>query len=316
VSPVAAAATTLALVAIMRRALIAAAVGLAIAAGAPEARAADVERVARDLQFPEGTIFVGDTLYFVDYATSDVLRLVAGKVETVFHQDGCWANGLLAVGAGLLVACYGNGTVIRISLDGRLLETIRADADGKPFESPNDFTADAKGGVYFTGSGSGAAIPGKVYHRAADGRVTAVASDIGFANGLAVSPDGGLLYVVETSARRLLRFAIAADGTLRERRVFVTLADILADRGRKGFTPDSLRIDAHGNLFVALYEGGGFAVLSPAGTLLNQVDVPGAHHTNLAIAPDGKSLIVTAVDDVPNGAYRGALYRVPNPVAE
>ena len=35
--------------------------------GARAAPAA-VETVATNLQFPEGTIFVGDSLYFVDYA--------------------------------------------------------------------------------------------------------------------------------------------------------------------------------------------------------------------------------------------------------
>ena len=51
--------------------------------------AADVETVAKGLQFPEGTIFVGKVLYFVDYAASSVLRLTDGKVVQVWHQDGC-----------------------------------------------------------------------------------------------------------------------------------------------------------------------------------------------------------------------------------
>jgi gluconolactonase len=53
------------------------------AAGLPAAS----EVVATGLRFPEGTIFVGETLYFVDYSTSDVLRLVSGKVEKVWHRD-------------------------------------------------------------------------------------------------------------------------------------------------------------------------------------------------------------------------------------
>jgi gluconolactonase len=59
---------------------------------------------ATGFQFAEGTIFVGNTLYFVDYSASDVLRLVGNKAETVWHQNGCGANGLLQVAQGLLVA--------------------------------------------------------------------------------------------------------------------------------------------------------------------------------------------------------------------
>ena len=55
------------------------------------------EIVATGLHFPEGTIFVGNTPYFVDYSTSDVLRIVLGNVEKVWHQDGCGANSLQSV---------------------------------------------------------------------------------------------------------------------------------------------------------------------------------------------------------------------------
>jgi sugar lactone lactonase YvrE len=47
--------------------------------------AADAEVVATGLHFPEGAIFVGETLYFVDYATSRVMRMVRGKVEYIPH---------------------------------------------------------------------------------------------------------------------------------------------------------------------------------------------------------------------------------------
>jgi gluconolactonase len=279
------------------------------------ARAAEPERVAAGLQFLEGTIFVGTALYFVDYSTSDVLRLAGNTVERVWHQDGCGANGLALLSGTLFVACFDSGTIAQISLAGATLGTIDKDRAGHPFSAPNDLATDAKGGMYFTASGA-AGLLGKVYYRATDGRVTEVAVDIGFANGVAVSPDGKLLYVVETTARRVLRFTIMSDGALGDRRVLVRLGDILREGRQIDYTPDSMRIDKHGNLFVALYNGGGFAVIDPDGSLIRQVDVPGAHHTNLAITPDGAFVTVTAVDDGPGGTYRGELYRLPNPVAQ
>jgi gluconolactonase len=276
---------------------------------APTIHAADVAVVARGLQFPEGTVFVGDTLYFVDYATSDVLRLDGNKVETVWHQDGCGANGLLAVPDGLLVACFDGGRVEKISVAGRLLATIDHDDAGGALVAPNDLAVDTKGGVYFTASGSGGSPSGKVFYIGPDHSITQVAAGIAFANGVAVSPAGDVLYVGETPANRILRFAIGANGRLGDRRTFVDLGDIVT-----GGAPDGVRVDGHGNLFVALYRGRGFAVIGPDSHLIRQVDLPAAHHTNLAISPDGRLVVATAVEDGPGGGYRGELVRVANPV--
>jgi len=310
----------------MRKLLIAALACLSMLGVTQESRAADAEVVAKNLQFPEGTIFVGDTLYFVDYSTSDVLRLVGSpggtsgtsvtpRVETVWHQDGCGANGLVAVPDGLWVACYDSNTIVRISTDGKLLETIAQDDTGQPFLYPNDLAVDKKGGVYFTGSGSEANL-GKVYYLTASHRVEQVAADFHYSNGLVVSLDGELLYVNETRAGRILSFTIAPDGTLSNRRQFVKLSDILGDAGGKVYSPDGLRVDKHGNLFVGLYDGGGFAVISPDGKLIAQVALPGQHHANLAISPDGKFVYNTGFYDTPINSYRGQLFRVRNPVAE
>jgi gluconolactonase len=299
----------------MRRVLSAIVAGLLVmVAGC--ARAADApERIATDLGFPEGVIFVGPTLYFVDYAQSDVLRLVGGAVQRVAHLEGCGANGLVESGGTLLVACFENGTVLQVALDGRILATIGQDSSGQPFIAPNDLAVDAKGGVYLAASGTDRDL-GKVFYRAADGRVTAVAEGIRFANGIGLSPDGKLLYVVETRANRVLRFAIAPDGSLTGRQVLVALGDILHHAGIATYTADGLRVDAAGRLFVALYNGGGVAVIDANGALLREIGVPEPHHTSLAITPDGRSMVVTAVRDGADGAYHAALYRVGNPMTE
>jgi gluconolactonase len=300
----------------MRRLLLASIAGLATFAAISDARAQSTSVVATGLAFPEGTVFVDNTLYFVDYATSDVLRLVGGHVEKVWHQDSCGANGLIVVPRGLLVACYENGTVALINRDGRLLETISRDDAGHTFNRPNDLAADTKGGVYFSASGSDSEVPGKVFYLAPDKRVREVASNIHNSNGLVVSLDARLLYVAESDTDRLLVFSIAADATLKDRRDFVRLSDILGDGRRRRFTPDGVRIDKHGRLFVGLYEGGGFAVIGADAKLIRRVDVPGTHHANLAISPDGRFVFGTTAYDKPGGSYRGELYRAANPVPE
>jgi sugar lactone lactonase YvrE len=276
--------------------------------------AAEIDIVATGLHFPEGAIFVGDTLYFADYTTSDVQRIAGGKVEQVWHGEGCGANGLMALRDELLVACYDSGTFVRLSLAGQVRETISHDQAGGTFVSPNDLADEGAGGVYFTTSGSGSVL-GKVFYRSPLGRVTEVAAGIDYANGLAVSNDHKLLYVVESRKHRLLKFAIGAGGRLSDAAEFADLGALLAGSEGDAVTPDGLRIDRRGRLFVALYDGGGFAVLGQDGKLIEKADLPGAHHASLAIAPDGKSLYLTATDDAPGGGYRGELLRIANPLA-
>lgn len=275
--------------------------------------AAQVDTVATGLQFPEGTIFVGDVLYFVDYGASDVLRLIDGRVQRVWHQDGCGANGLVETGGNLFVACYDGAAVAEITLDGRTVSLIRSDDKGSPFSAPNDLAADHSGGIYFSASGS-ASTPGKVYYRSRDGHVREVASDIRYSNGLVVSLDGKRLYLAESEASRLLTYEIGPDAGLRNRQEYIDLPAALATPGEAVFTPDGVRMDKAGNVFVALYRGGGFAVFSPDGRLLKTVKLPGAHHSNLAISPDGRFVFVTAVYDLSAGGSRGELLKVANPV--
>jgi gluconolactonase len=272
------------------------------------------EIVATDLLFPEGTIFVGNNLYFVDYARSSVLRLVGGKTETVWHQAGCGANGLVAVPGGLLVACFDSGAVVRISAAGTTLTAIRRDDLGQALEAPNDLTADRKGGTYVSDSGS-SSRPGKIFYLSRNQVMHEVAGGILFANGIGVSPNGTTLYVAESPTGKVLAFPIKADGSLGPAHDLIRLRDVLPASESGAVTPDSLRVDRHGNVFVALYNGGGVAIVSPAGRLLALLNVPSEHHTNLAISPGGESLYITAIDDDAQSTYRGQIVRMANPLA-
>jgi len=276
--------------------------------------ASDARLVADGLKFPEGTVFAGPTLYFVDYATSSVNRIAQGSVQRVWQRDGCGANGLAVVPGGLLVACYDEGTVVTISRDGETKAVARQDDAGRRFTSPNDFALDSRGGVYFSDSGS-ASASGGVYFRSADGRIRRVARSTRYANGLAVAPRGDTLYVAESAASHLLAYPIGADGGLGSPREFARLDALLSAPGQAAFTPDGVRIDRRGNLFVGLYRGGGIAVLSDDGKLRKYIGLPGTHHANLALSPDGRTIYVTSADDVADGDYRGSLLAIQNPFA-
>ena len=87
---------------------------------------------------------------------------------------------------------------------------------GPAFIGPNDFVADATGGVFMSASGpwETAPIVGKILYRAPDGSLRTVADDLHYANGLALSPDGRTLYCSETYAYRIVAFDVGEDGSL------------------------------------------------------------------------------------------------------
>ncbi len=83
-----------------------------------------------------------------------------------------------------------------------------------------------------------------------DGRITNVADDLFFPNGMVITPDGKRLVVGETRAKRLTAFDIAEGGALRNRRVFAQFDDCL---------PDGICLDAEGAIWVA--DAGGKRVI-------------------------------------------------------
>jgi gluconolactonase len=281
---------------------------LALFASASAHAADSAERIVSGLQFPEGTVFVGDQLYFVDYGASSVYRLQDHSAVPVWHQAGCGANGLLPFKKGLLVACYDAGTVVHLSLDGRVLQTLTHGASNEPLDRPNDIATDGRGGAYFTASGGDGGTAGKIYHLPPDlSQATAVADDIQNANGIALAPDGKTLYLGESTTDKVLQFDVAADSSLTHRRDFLVLDTRLPGNGRH--TPDGIRTDPKGRLYVSLYNGGGFAVFDSNAALLTNVSLPGSHHSNLALSPDQAWVYGTINDSGDAG-----LYRVRNPL--
>ncbi|WP_420998283.1 SMP-30/gluconolactonase/LRE family protein [Cupriavidus sp. 30B13] len=274
------------------------------------------EIVATGLDFPEGPVFVGQDLYFVDYTASTVYRLDGHRAAPVWHQSGCGANGLVPYGDGLLVACYDGGTFQAIAPGGAALRTIDRDLEGGGFDRPNDLARDGRGGVYLTASGGDGGTPGKVYYLArAQPRPRVVAGGFQNANGVALSPDGRVLYLAESGTDKVLSFDVAVDGSLKNRRDFLLLDALLAGGPGARHTPDGLRTDAAGRLFVGLYNGRGFAVFDAGGRLLADVPLPGEHHASLALSPDGQFVYGTIADGAPVAGHAGALFRMRNPVA-
>lgn len=183
---------------------------------------------------------------------------------------------------------------------------------------PNDFAPDSHGGIYFTASGHpGAAIDGKVFYLAADGTLEQKADNVESANGVAVSKDGKVLYVIETEGHRLIQFNIGPGGSLSDRRLFLNMDDLTHNVGH--IYPDGVKIDSQGTIYIGQNPrdvhaplAGVIFVVNAEGKLLRQIMLPSPGVPNLAFSPDEKTLYVTALDELDKSPYRGKVYAVPN----
>jgi gluconolactonase len=279
--------------------------------------AGEVEVSVPKASFPEGPLWHGEQLYYVEYG-ADTLMTWDGKENTqVWRQDGCGPSAVVEAGDNFLITCYDANTLVEITPAGEILKTLSEDQAGQPFVGPNDAVVDAEGGVYFSASGVwdiAAPIDGKIFYIDADGTITEVADDIHYSNGLALSPDGKTLYASEMAAQRVLRFEVNEDGTLGERYLFVRLGDLAADpQGVDIYMgPDGLKTDSAGNLYIAQFEGGRLLATDPAGELIRILTVPALFVTNLTFGETEDIVFVTAASDAWSEPYPGQVYRLQN----
>jgi gluconolactonase len=301
------------------RTLICIAVAMTLAT--PTARAQEVT-VVSDVLGPEGPLFVDGNLYYVAWA-SGTLSKWDGKATTVLNSlAGCSHNGLaLSKQKTFLVACTDeHGAILELDRTGKLLHRWDADDKGRGFDGGiNDIVVTANGGAYATVFGPyhdvPTAVAGRILYRAPGApQWIEVADDLNYANGVGVSPDQKTLYVSETVGNCILRFSIEPDGSLKDRANFALLNLLVPNKNTSWWLgPDSMKLDAKGDLYVAQWFGGKILKISPTGRLLHVFPIAaGDGTTNVAFGPGERDLFVTVVKDPKDPRAKGSIVRIPN----
>ena len=284
------------------------------------AHADEVRVLNDDAHFAEGPIWYHGKLYYVEYDRNSVTTWDGTKNTIFWSKQGCGPSAVIPSARGeFLTTCYDSGTIGRISAEGKDLAPYTHDKDGNPFVGPNDFAPDRHGGIYFTCSGTapGPVIDGKIFYLAADGTIAQEAVNVHSANGIVVSNDGKILYVIETEDHRLIQFKIAPDASLSDRRVFLDLDDLTGNVGH--IYPDGVKIDSKGQLYIGQNPrdvhaplAGTIFVVDAEGKLLRTLKLPSPGVPNLALSPDEKTVYVMALDQLDKSPYRGKVYAIAN----
>jgi gluconolactonase len=268
----------------------------------------------------EGPAFDGDgNLFFSDIIGNQVYRMTPDGVLSVFRSDSGRTNGNTFDREGRLVSCegaeFGSGgrrRLVRTDLKTGNVEVLTERYEGKRYNSPNDVVVDSQGRIWFTDPFYGEdrstleLDAEAIYRIDVDGTISRVVSQplIERPNGLAITPDARTLYVIDSHTRpggnrKIWSFSITDNEQLTDQRLVFDFG-----RGRGG---DGMRLDEHGNLWVAAgilhprHPGetadvpSGVYVITHHGELLGRIPIPEDVCTNLTFGgPQLTTLYVTS----------------------
>lgn len=240
--------------------------------------------------FLEGPVFDdAGQLYVCDIPWGRIFRIDAqGAWALVAEYDG-EPNGMKFLDAGtLLITDYKNGLVRLDVATGSVTPWLER-RNSERFKGVNDLVFDAEGNLYFTDQGqSGLHDPsGRLYRLRPNGQLDLLLNNVPSPNGVALSPDGRMLYLAVTRGNCVWRVPLLPDGSVAKVSQFFT------SYGPSG--PDGLAVDAQGRLLVANPGLGYVWVLNGRAEPVEVLrGAPGSSTTNLAFGgADRRTLYVT-----------------------
>lgn len=257
-----------------------------------------VDYIGHDLQRPECILATRDGSLWSADARGGVMRIGADGSQTLIVQEadprfdltsdaassllaGTLPNGLaFAANGDFLIANFGTDRLERMDHTGKtsvLLDTI----DGMPLGKVNFVLRDSQDRIWLTVSTkinpwsdavrSGLADGAIIVIDAAGARI--VADGLSFANEIRFDAHEEWLYVAETTAKRVTRFRVLADGSLAGREVYgpCNLGDGLID---------GITFDAYGNLWATMIFADRLVAITPEGELLELMNDGDAEATS------------------------------------
>jgi gluconolactonase len=255
-----------------------------------------VERIAAGYQFTDGPVWSRDGyLVFSDVPSNRLLKFTPGEGISTLRDNTGGASGNAFDAQGRLYSCETHlRRIIRTDRKGKI-ETLADKWEGKRFNAPNDIVVRHDGHAYFTDPAFGNQADTRelpffgVFHIAPKGEVERVAAPAGRPNGIALSPNGRILYVANSDEKNIRAYDLDRAGRASAERLLI--------RAIAG-VPNGIRVDEKGNLYIAAH---GVAIYSPQGRLLHTIEIAETPSNCAFGDADYQSLYITA---------RTSVYRV------
>jgi gluconolactonase len=254
-----------------------------------------VEELAKGYDFTEGPAWSKDGfLIFSETPSNLLLKWTPGQTVQPFRPNANGPSGNAFDAQGRLYTCETHTRrVVRTDKTGAI-EVLADKWEGKRLNAPNDVVVSKTGHVYFTDPAFGEQSDHReldfygVYHIPPKGPMKLVAKPTGRPRGIALSPNGRTLYVVNADERNVRAYEVDHNGDVSGERVLIPHIAAI---------PGGIQTDPAGKLYIA---ADGVAIYTAEGEPVHVIAMKD-HPSNCTFGdPEGKVLIVTAH----HGIYR------------
>ena len=264
----------------------------------------------------EGAVFDREgNLYFCDVTGGKVQKLTPeNALSDHVALDGLQPCGLAFGPDGLLYMAVKNpegtaGAILAVAGPG---ETPRVVVGTEKGYLPNDLTFDRGGGLYFSDcKGTSTVTGGGIVYLSPDGAtLTTVIPDMAQANGVALSPDDSVIWATEYAREQLHKTEV------RNATEVVPFRSHIPYRFT-GRGPDSMRVDADGNVYVAMMSQGRVLIFNPNGFPIGQILLPGRDEgknllsSSLAVHPHKKEVRIVSSNDAHSDSADAVIFTAP-----
>jgi gluconolactonase len=252
------------------------------------------EHLAKGLGYAEGPAWSRDNyLIYSDTPGDKLWKWTPGSDPAVFRANAGGPSGNAFDAEGRLYTCETRARRVTRTDKKGAVEVIADKYEGKRLNAPNDIVVSRAGGhVYFTDPAFGSQADTReldfygVYHLSGKGPLKLVAKPAGRPNGIALSPNGRILYVVNSDDRNVRAYDLDKNGVASNERVVIA---------KIPGVPGGLRTDEKGNLYVA---GKSVFIYTPEGKLLHTIELRNPA-SNIGFGEvDGKTLFIATGPEV------------------
>lgn len=256
---------------------------------------AKLQHISAQFSFTEGpTVDKQGNIFFTDQPNDKIWKYATDGTLSVFMDKTGRSNGMYFDRKGNLVSCADEKDEIWSIRPDKKVTVLVKGFKGHRLNGPNDLWIHPKGGIYFTDpyyqrsywDRKTSDLDGEKLYFLPSGKQEPVIADSSLVkpNGIVGTPDGKYLYVADIKDNKTYRYEISKDGSLKERKLFVS-------QGSDGIT-----LDSKGNLYLT---GNGVTIYNAAGEKIDHIDVPAKWTANLCFGGKNRTdLFITASESV------------------